>query len=418
MAATTALPSGIPPTHPAVVVTAPRAPLSIIQRPTDPPGPGEALVHVEWTSSTPLDLHQADGGLLIDLPYVAGSSFGATVLALGPADATTPAAHHKLRVGDQVFGMAWREPRERGFQTFITTATYLMSKLPENMTMQEAVTVPTNLVTVLHTLTEDLGLKMRWLLSYSSNAKEENKGDKDQKKQWILVWGAGSSVGQYALQVLKNWGYRNVIAVASKKHHQELLTLGAAVCFDYGEKDVTDLIRAHVATASSSSDDATIPLVLDCIGSLEGSLRPLTRLAEKGTKVAIMLPVIVKHATEDESPEYAMDVTKLLEGEWKEGVVLKGVRTFLYTQNEFMKNHAQPDIVPAFLEQGVVKPNKQRIVEGATLLERATNALRVLRDRAQSGEKLVWRVDEKSAQDLFPDLLVSKADPTKAETII
>lgn len=83
-----------------------------------------------------------------------------------------------------------------------------------------------------------------------------------------------------------------------------------------------------------------------------------------------------------------------------------------------MKNHAQPDIVPAFLEQGVVKPNKQRIVEGATLLERATNALRVLRDRAQSGEKLVWRVDEKSAQDLFPDLLVSKADPTKAETII
>ena len=137
--------------------------------------------------------------------------------------------------------MAWREPRERGFQTFITTATYLMSKLPENMTMQEAVTVPTNLVTVLHTLTEDLGLKMRWLLSYSSNAKEENKGDKDQKKQWILVWGAGSSVGQYALQVLKNWGYRNVIAVASKKHHQELLTLGAAVCFDYGEKDVTDL---------------------------------------------------------------------------------------------------------------------------------------------------------------------------------
>lgn len=83
-----------------------------------------------------------------------------------------------------------------------------------------------------------------------------------------------------------------------------------------------------------------------------------------------------------------------------------------------MKNHCQPDVVPALLEQGVIKPNKQRIVEGATLLERATNSLRILRAGAQSGEKLVWRVDEKSAQELFPDLFVSKANPTKAETII
>ncbi|KAK3355705.1 chaperonin 10-like protein [Neurospora tetraspora] len=422
MATTTPLPPGIPPTHPAVVITAPRAPLAILHRPTEPPGPGEALVHVEWTSSTPLDLHQADGGLLIDPPHVAGSSFGGTVVALGPADASTAAAYRKLSVGDQVFGMAWEQPRERGFQTFITAPTYLMSKLPENITMQEAVTVSTNLVTVLHTLTKDLELEMRWPLSSSdTNANEEDKGDKDkEKKQWILVWGAASSVGQYALQVLKYGGYRNVIAVASKRHHQELLALGAAVCFDYGQEGVTDLIRNHVAAAaaSSSDDDATIPLVLDCIGDLEGTLRPLTRLAEKGTKVAIMLPVIIKHATEDEPPEYEIDVTKVLKGEWKDGVVLRGVRTHFYTHDEFMKYHCQPDIVPALLEQGVVKPNKQRIVEGATLLERATNALRILRNRAQSGEKLVWRVDEKSAQELFPDLFVSKADPTKVETII
>ncbi|CCC06034.1 unnamed protein product [Sordaria macrospora k-hell] len=389
---TTPLPAGIPSTHPAVVITAPRAPLSILQRPTEPPGPGEALVHIEWTSSTPLDLHQADGSLLIDPPHVGGSSFGGTVLALGPVDAnstTAAAAHSKLSVGDQVFGMAWRESRERGFQTFITAPTYLMSKLPKGTTMQEAVTVSTNLVTVLHTFTKDLELEMpQWFVDSSpssSNAKKHtSKGDKGDKKQWILVWGAASSVGQYALQVLKNWGYRNVIAVASKRHHQDLLTLGAAVCFDYAQEDVTDLIRSHVvaaaaassASSSSPDNDAAIPLVLDCIGSLEGSLRPLTRLAEKGTKVAVMLPVINKHATEDEPPEYEMDATKVLEGEWKDGVVLRGVRTHHYTYNEFMKNHAQPDIVPALLEQGVVKPNKQRIVEGATLLERATNALK------------------------------------------
>ena len=217
-----------------------------------------------------------------------------------------------------------------------------MSKLPENgkLTMQEAVTVSTNLVTVLHTLTKDLELKMPrsplYLPSTSSSSSDAPvAGEDDQydaKMELILVWGAASSVGQYALQVLKNWGYTNVIAVASKKHHQELLTLGAAVCFDYQEKDVTEVIRRFVAVAvppSSSSPD--IPLVLDCIGDLEGSLRPLTRLAEKGTKVAVMLPVINKHATEDEPPEYEMDATKVLEGEWKEGVILRGVRTHFYT---------------------------------------------------------------------------------------
>ncbi|KAK3949371.1 chaperonin 10-like protein [Pseudoneurospora amorphoporcata] len=358
---TASLPAGIPPTHPAVVITAPRAPLSILYRPTEAPGPGEALVHVEWTTSTPLDLHHADGGLLIDPPHVGGSSFGGTVIALGPApsDASVAAAHNKLSVGDQVFSMAWREPREHGFHDVHHGAVLPdeMSKLPEGTRMHEAVTVSTNLVTVLHTLTKDLELEMP---------------RKKDKKQWILVWGAASS-----------------------RHHQELLTLGAAAYFDYSQGDVTDLIRSHVATAaasssSSSDNNATIPLVLDYIGSLEGSLRPPTRLAEKGTKVAVMLSVINKHTTNNKPPE----------------------------GSEFMKNHAQPDIVPALLEQGVVKPNKQSTVEGATLLERATNALKILRDRAQSGEKLEWRVDEKSAHELFPDLFVPKADPTKAETII
>lgn len=44
------------------------------------------------------------------------------------------------------------------------------------------------------------------------------------------------------------------------------------------------------------------------------------------------------------------------------------------------------------LKDGIVKPNKQRIVEGKTLLERAQNALDALRRKEVSGERLVWRV--------------------------
>jgi len=64
----------------------------------------------------------------------------------------------------------------------------------------------------------------------------------------------------------------------------------------------------------------------------------------------------------------------------------------MIVQNEFLKEYLQPEIVPALLEQGIVRPLRQKIVEGDTLLERAQNALDLLRKRNPSGERLVWRV--------------------------
>lgn len=61
-------------------------------------------------------------------------------------------------------------------------------------------------------------------------------------------------------------------------------------------------------------------------------------------------------------------------------------------QNKFYAEHLQPEIMPTLLEQGIIKPNKQRIVEGPTLLSRAQAALDILRRKEVSGERLVWRV--------------------------
>lgn len=44
------------------------------------------------------------------------------------------------------------------------------------------------------------------------------------------------------------------------------------------------------------------------------------------------------------------------------------------------------------LKDGVVTPQKQRIVQGATLLERAQKAMNMLRRKEASMERLVWRV--------------------------
>lgn len=66
----------------------------------------------------------------------------------------------------------------------------------------------------------------------------------------------------------------------------------------------------------------------------------------------------------------------------------------IWNQNELFKEHLQPTIMPKLLAGGVVKPNRQRIIEGATILERAQNAMDTLRRKEVSGERLVWRVAE------------------------
>ena len=82
-------------THSAVVTVALHAPLEIHQVPTITPSSGEVRVHVEWTASTPLDLHQADGGLLVEHPQVLGDGIAGTVVEVGPDV-------KDLQVGDKV----------------------------------------------------------------------------------------------------------------------------------------------------------------------------------------------------------------------------------------------------------------------------------------------------------------------------
>lgn len=137
----------------------------------------------------------------------------------------------------------------------------------------------------------------------------------------ILIWGGSSSVGQFAIQILKYYGYTNVLATASRKHHESLKGLGAKMVFDYNDSDV-------VSSLVKAGEETGIPLVLDCIGSKFGSIAPISKIAKSGAKVAILLPVIVRDSSETEDPEYGMDVT--VAADWADGVDAQGVRTHFY----------------------------------------------------------------------------------------
>ncbi|KAL5439290.1 hypothetical protein PMIN06_004906 [Paraphaeosphaeria minitans] len=97
-----------------------------------------------------------------------------------------------------------------------------------------------------------------------------------------------SSVGVYAVQVLRFYGYTNIIAVTSAKHHAQLKARGAKHVFDYNDPDVVSQI---FATGEATGG---ISKVLDCIGSQNGSIALISQIAQVGAKVAVLIPVIVR----------------------------------------------------------------------------------------------------------------------------
>ncbi|KAF2659117.1 GroES-like protein [Lophiostoma macrostomum CBS 122681] len=359
-------------THSAIATIAVKT-LGIIQVPTIAPTGDEVRVRVEWTASTPLDLHQNDGALLVKHPQVLGDGTAGTVVEVGP-DAK------RLKVGDKVFGFTWREAKEKAHQEFCTSNEWLFAKLPEGFTLQQAVTLPNNFVTVFHSVTADLGLELPEYPKPENSVPEESEAV-------ILIWGGSSSVGQYATQILNYFGYKNIATTASKRHHEKLRSFGARWAFDYNDTDVVEQLLNF-----AKKQERGIPYILDCIGSQNGSVRPISKIASRGAKVAILLPVIVKDSSETEDPEYAMDVQTA--ANWEAEVDVKGVRTHFYTENEFFKFNLQSRIMPSMLKDGIVKPNEQRIVGGNTMLERAQNAMTALRRKEVSGERLVWRVSD------------------------
>ncbi|KAI0816570.1 GroES-like protein [Xylaria sp. FL0064] len=359
-------------THNALVLVGIRVPYEVRKFPTISPKGDEIMVNVKWTASTPLDLHEADGGLLVEHPKRTGSTGAGIVVEVGPD------VKH-FQVGDRVFGFAHQKPEWKTHQEYSTAPEWVFGKVPAGFSLEQAVTLPESVVTAFNTIATDLKLPTPWPKPQDYRPPRANER--------ILIWGAASSVGQLIIQVLKFYGYKQIIGTASSSHHAHIRALGASEVYDYRSPSVIDdLLRS-----AQGGTGPAYPLIIDCIGSQERTLAPLSKIAQSGSTVAVMLPVILKHASEDTAPEYSMTANDSVA--WAEGVHVSGVRTHFYWKNEMFREKLQTEIMPALLAQGVVKPNRYRIVEGRTLLERATKGLNAMREGA-SGEKVIWRVSD------------------------
>lgn len=142
----------------------------------------------------------------------------------------------------------------------------------------------------------------------------------------ILIYGAGSTAGQYAIQLLHSAGYKNIIATASAKNHDHLRSLGAASTFDYRSPDLAKDI------AAAAGGDGKVTLVLDCVTTLEDSVAAIAKVISPLGTLALLIPVKVGTTLSVDHVGKLLDDIPEDKNPLPEGTKVVHVRAFRYQQ--------------------------------------------------------------------------------------
>lgn len=210
--------------------------------------------------------------------------------------------------------------RKGGLPIYVTWVKPDISlQLPDNLSLEAAVTVPDNFVCAFYTVFNQLVLPIPPSFPASEVPLLFDTP--------ILIYGAGSTAGQYMIRLLHLAGYTRIFATASSRHHSFLRGLGATDLFDYNSPTVVDEIN------KAAGGPEKISLAVDCI-SAATTMNILAKVLSPTGNVALLLPV-KEGSTLNNGPEDKLySVLPLPEhlNPFQKGTNIIGVRTFLYQQ--------------------------------------------------------------------------------------
>ena len=181
-----------------------------------------------------------------------------------------------------------------------------------------AATLPDNFVTSFYTLFNQLGLPIP--ASFPATTPPPLASVP------VLIYGAGSVSGIYAVQLLHTAGYKKIIAIASERNHEYLHSIGATDAIDYRSPSLVEDISAAVG------GDGKVLLAVDCIAAENTSLKTLGSVMSPLGKLAILLP-LKEGGTVTNAPDQEMyGEIRPEKTPFPKGTDLVYVRTFLYQQ--------------------------------------------------------------------------------------
>ncbi|MGD6818877.1 zinc-binding dehydrogenase [Metabacillus sp. 84] len=177
---------------------------------TPVPQKGEILIRVRAVSLNPVDYKTASNGNPDwSYPHILGLDVAGTVEALGDGVSGWSKGDRVVYHGDMTKG--------GGFAEFAVTTAHTVSRIPDDISFEDAAALPTAGYTAYEALFRKLPL-------YTFNN--------------ILIQGGAGGVGGFGIQLAKQAGLE-VITTASAANHDYVKSLGADHVIDYRSENVT-----------------------------------------------------------------------------------------------------------------------------------------------------------------------------------
>ncbi|KAF8597876.1 GroES-like protein [Ceratobasidium sp. AG-I] len=319
------------------------------QRPIPSPQGKQALVKVTAAAVNPVDWKIVDYGIfLTEFPAVLGLDGAGVIESVGP-EVTD------FKKGDKILFQGRYSPVDEAvFQQYALVDTEIVSKFSDNISDDEAATIPAGSITSLLGLFQQSGIPF-----------PENGPTATGKS--VLILGGSSSVGQFGIQLARIAGFSPIITTASAQHTEYLKSLGATHVFDR---------NVDVKTIQAASP-SPISLALDAIA--EPSTQSLaydvlsTPSPPSGAHLAVVLEL--DPAVKAKNVDGKVSVNKI------------------YGSPHTFKDQAIPLYrnIGKWVKEGKLVPNRVHLVKGG--LGAVSEALDVSR-KGVSGVKVVLRPQE------------------------
>ncbi|MDQ0656166.1 NADP-dependent oxidoreductase [Paenibacillus sp. W2I17] len=177
----------------------------------------QVVVKLEATSINPIDWKLREGYLkeMFDweFPIILGWDVAGVITEIG-ANVT------KWKVGDRVFSRP-ETTRFGAYAEYTAVDDYLLAKLPDSISYEEAAAVPLAGLTA-------------WQALFTHGDLKEG--------ETVLIHAGAGGVGIYAIQLAKYAG-AHVITTASEKNHELLYSLGADQVIDYKKENFEEILQ-------------------------------------------------------------------------------------------------------------------------------------------------------------------------------
>lgn len=177
----------VPQTQKAYILPAPLSEFTLADQPVPSIGAGDVLVRNEAVALNPVDYYLQKtpfGEQYLKFPAVIGTDFAGIVVKVGEGVTS-------LKEGDRILANGNWDNARGAFQEYTIAGAKFSSKVPDNVSLDEAATLPLTMITAA------IGFYQKEAMGAGLVAPWEENGRGHYKGQSILITGGASSVGNF-----------------------------------------------------------------------------------------------------------------------------------------------------------------------------------------------------------------------------